>query len=215
MPFERLKFMTLNASSQEPGGRSAHRRPPGRRQRTVDIGWATIVAAMILAVGGVAGVFIGLAFASGPAPVPAASGPARIAASVTIDQPPTGDIRFESNLSGTVEGLKAGQLVWTFAQIVNKDGSFSPVTYPQNGPCIVDYSTRKWTCRHVFIGLVKDSETFRVCAAIVTLPEASVVVTRLENTFSKNPGLISWFTSPPNYVDDRSDASCMSVHRVN
>jgi hypothetical protein len=187
---------------------------PKRRTFKIDGGVATIIAAIILAAGGVAGVAIGRATASGGASASTASDASHGAASVTITEPPTGDVKFNTNLSGKVSKLQRGELIWTFAQPVNNGGSFSPNTYPTTGPCTVNYTNGTWICNNVYIGDVKDSGTYRVCAAIVNSPDTFIIVQLLENSeTTKVTDRKSWFTSPPSYIHDNT-SSCMTVHRI-
>lgn len=191
---------------------------PARRRRTVDAGVATIVAACILAVGGVVGVLIGRATASGTPSAPTKPQATHATTIVSITPPTTGDIPFESTLSGQVVNLQRGQLVWTFFQVVNPDGSLGAQTYPDPGPCIVNYVSQTWSCRKAYIGKPTDTQTYRVCAAILDFADAFKVVRVLENMYSKNAGTNTsfqyWFTSPPSYIHHNPTA-CMSVHRIN
>jgi hypothetical protein len=187
----------------------------GKRILTVDIGVATIAAACILAGGGVVGLFIGRATTSGAISTLSTPGEALGPASATIKPPPTGDITFASTLNGHVVNLQRGQSVWTFAQAVTANGSFGATTYPNAGPCTVDFATNTWTCSNVYIGRPKDNNTYRVCVAILNLPEAYAVVKLIENTYaSTKMNLPYWFTSPPSYLNDNYP-HCMSVHRIN
>jgi hypothetical protein len=187
---------------------------PKRRKFKIDGGVATIIAAIILAAGGVVGVIIGRATASGGASASTASDASHGAASVTITEPPSGDVRFNTNLSGNVSKLQRGELIWTFAQPVNNDGSFSPDTYPTTGPCTVNYTKGTWICSNVYIGDAKDSGAYRVCAAIVNSPNTFIIVQLLENSgTAKITGRKSWFTAPPSYIHDNT-SSCMTAHRI-
>jgi hypothetical protein len=188
---------------------------PKRHTFKVDGGWATIIAAVILASGGVVGVVIGRATASGGASASTAPDASHGTASVTITEPPSGDVTFNTKLSGNVSNLQRGELIWTFAQAVNNGGSFSPETYPTTGPCTVNYTNSTWICSNVYIGDTKDSGTYRVCAAIVNFSDTFTIVQLLENTdTTKAAGLKFWFTSPPPYIHDNA-TSCMTVHRIN
>lgn len=185
---------------------------PGRRRRTVDAGLATIVAACILAGGGVGGGFIGRATASGTTLTSTTPKATPAPASVTIAPPTTGDIPYYSTLSGRVYNLQRGQLVWTFFQLVSVDGSLGSQTYPTNGPCTVNYASQTWICPNAYIGKETDNEIYRVCAAILNFSEAFAVVKLIENTYASN-NLPYWFASPPPYIQD-NPAACMSVHRT-
>ena len=106
-------------------------------KRKVDIGIATIVAAVIVALSGW-GTFIGTkvtASVTNPAP---ATGATQGPESVTINQPSSGTIHWADNYSGGVVNLQPGQLVWTFNQTVTGN-SISSSVYPNSGPCTVDY----------------------------------------------------------------------------
>jgi hypothetical protein len=185
----------------------------GRPKRTVDGGVATIVAAVILAVGGVAGVFIGRATASGTPSTSTTSKATPDPASATITLPTTGDIPYMSALSGNVDNLQRGQLVWTFFQIVNANGSLNPQTYPTDGPCAVDFKDQTWVCHNACVGMPKDKQTYRVCVAIINFSDAYAVVKLVENSELGNPKIPYWFSSPPSYINNNF-GSCMSVHRI-
>jgi hypothetical protein len=211
----RLRAVTSGPSLQRPDNPPESDVAAGRPKRTVDAGVATVVAAIILAIGGVAGGFISHAIAPTSKTASSRKPAVRGLAEVTITPPRTGDVKFESTMSGKVVNLQAGQLVWTFTQGVNRDGSFRPETYPSSGPCDVNYTSHRWVCHHVYVGIKKDRETYRVCAAILSLRQAFTVVQVLENTLSKSSSQAFWFASPPAYLHDSDDSSCMTVHRVN
>jgi hypothetical protein len=194
---------------------SISRHPTERRKWSIDVGWATLIAGALSALAVLAASFYAgtRVPASAPAAPPAlttAQGPAR----VTINLPLTGDIHHLDSYSGKALNLKPGQLVWTFNQSVSKDGSFSTNTYPDSGPCMIDYKQRTWSCPHIYVGNPNDNGTYRVCAAILNASDAFTVVELLRNTLASVRGYKFWFTSPPSYIDDKSP-SCMSVHRVN
>jgi hypothetical protein len=203
---------------------------PKRTARQVDVGLATIVAACILAGGGVAGVFIGRATAPSntatsttPKATPGKS--TSSPASVTITPPVSGNIPFESTLSGQIVNLQSGQLVWTFFRNVSSDGSLASQVYPIAGPCVVNFTDQTWTCAKAYIGKQKDDHgAYRVCAAILNFQESFEVVQLIENTYANvnpissstaNPSanLPDWFASPPSYLHD-SPSSCMTVRRI-
>lgn len=189
--------------------------PAGKHKLTVDIGVATIVAAVILAGGGVAGIFIGRATTSGTASALTTSKQAHEPASATITPPVTGDVPYSSTFFGRVDNLQTGQLVWTFFQPVNANGSFGSTTYPTAGPCTINFASRVWTCHKAYVGKPNDNGIYRVCAAILNLPQAYTVVKLIENTYAApKMKLPTWFSSPPSYVHDNSP-SCTTVHRVN
>jgi hypothetical protein len=192
---------------------SAQADTSGKRRLTVDIGLATIIAACILAGGGVGGIFIGRATTSGTTPTLTTSKENHGPASVTIGSSSTGDIPYYSTLHGRVFNLQAGQLVWTFFQPVNASGSYGSQTYPTAGPCTVNLANHAWACSKAYIGKLKDNGIYRVCAAILNFSEAYTVVKLIENTYA-NMNLPSWFASPPAYVHDNSRA-CTSFHRIN
>jgi hypothetical protein len=132
-------------------------------------------------------------------------------ASVTINLPPRLRIPLISNLSGDEKNLRPGELVWTFNQNIQGSGSgpYSPTTYPDSGPCTVNYVAQTWSCRGIYIGKSYDTSYYRICVAIISTEQAIVVV----NTLRKADHEI-FFPSPPNYVHDNSKA-CMSVERMN
>lgn len=155
-----------------------------------------------------------------PTSVSTAAKAAHQSASVKIDQPPTADIPPLTGLSGQETNLQPGQLVWTFWQFVNQDGSFSQNTFPNPGPCTVDYVQQTWTCNGIGIG--GGPGIYRVCAAILSASDAFKVVKLLINTprtneMSANETSKSnpdwFFVVKPSFIDDNSDA-CMSVHRT-
>ena len=61
-------------------------------------------------------------------------------ASVTIKPPKSFDIPLINNFSGNEVNLQPGQLVWTFNQNIERSGKISPATYPNSGPCTVNYA---------------------------------------------------------------------------
>ena len=140
-------------------------------------------------------------------------------ASVTIKPPRSFDIPLINNFSGTEVNLQPGQLVWTFNQNIEGSGKFSPTTYPNSGPCTVNYARGKWSCRGIYIGNTTDDRYYHVCAAVLSTSDALAVVNLLRNTLANrqqhpNPNLKIWFASPPPYIHDDTPA-CMSVHRIN
>jgi hypothetical protein len=194
---------------------SSHSSRGKRGKWTVDIGLATIIAAIIVAVASVAGVFFIGRATSGASPVPTAPGASHSPASVVITEPPAGNTTFKTTLSGDVSNLQSGQLIWTFVQAVNNNNSFSPDTYPTEGPCSVNYNNGTWICSGVYIGDPKDTGTYRVCAAVVDSSDAFAIVELLEQTEAGSSlNHRFWFTSPPPYIHDNTDA-CMTIHRIN
>lgn len=204
----------MTATSPAPGKTSGVKNHK-RRKLAVDPGLAAIVAAVIAAAAGVVGGFIGNASTSGPGPGSAASNPkGRIVNTiVTITPPITGDIRFESTLSGHVSDLQKGNMIWTFFQVIQSSGQVDPMTYPTNGPCTVNFSKGTWACPDVYVGKQKDSGTYRICVAVINFSEARTAVGLDENSELQDTGLQSWFPAPPPYIN-RNPNSCISVHRI-
>ena len=140
-------------------------------------------------------------------------------ASVTIKPPRSFDIPLINNFSGSEVNLQPGQLVWTFNQNIESDGKISPTTYPDSGPCTVNYALGTWDCRGIYIGNTTDNRYYHVCAAVLSASDALAVVNLLRNTLASrqqhpDPNLKIWFASPPPYIHDDTPA-CMSVHRIN
>lgn len=133
-------------------------------------------------------------------------------ASATIMQPVSGNINFVNTLSGEVFNLQRGELVFTFFQVVNTNGSINPQTYPASGPCEVNFTDQTWVCHNAYIGKIRDNGIYRVCAAVINFSDAYAVVELIKNAYAAS--LPSWFTSKPSYISDGSRA-CMSVHRIN
>lgn len=188
------------------------------RRWKIDNGIAQIAAAFILVAGTA---FVTRATThQNTTPSPSTSQTiAHSAASVTISEPQSGHVTWETTLDGQAVNLQRGQLVWTFAQLMT-NGSIGPFTYPTSGPCTVDYASGTWVCHNVYIGNENDTETYRVCVAILDYAEAFRVVGLLENTQdASEPKAKSkfnfWFASPPPYIHDNSSDSCMSVSRIN
>jgi hypothetical protein len=188
----------------------------GQGKWKLDAGWATVISA---AIGAVA--LIAVAFFAGtnvPASTSMSSSPSasRSPVSVTINPPLTGDISHLDSYSGNAINLAPGQLIWTFNQSVNgKTGSISPRTYPDTGPCLIDYSKQTWTCSNIYVGNVNDTGIYHVCVAVLTAPDAFAVVSLLRNTLANaSTGYKFWLSSPPYYIHDNTSA-CMSVHRTN
>lgn len=204
--------MTTGSPSSGQLGSSRQAKSPIKRRRKVDIGVATIVAAVILACGGVAGVFIGRATTSGTSSTSTTSRASNAPTSVTITPPTTGTIPWINTLSGHVVNLQRGELLWTFFQTVNGNGSIASQTYPTSGPCTINSRSKTWTCRKAYIGKPVDHGTYRICVAVLNFSEAYSVVKLIENTYAKN--LNDWFASPPSYIHDHSPA-CVSVPRKN
>ena len=86
------------------------------------------------------------------------------------------------NLSGSVSGLKPGDMVWTFNEPLfpNARGG---IYYPDTGPCLVQSET--WTCNSVAIGpkYTKDSRKvlgpYRIWAVVLDEADAFDVVARI------------------------------------
>lgn len=135
---------------------------------------------------------------------------------MTITSPLTGIINYPDSYSGKAFNLRPGQLVWTFNQPVNTGtGAIDQATYPDSGPCDVNYSRQLWVCHKVYIGRVQDTGTYRVCVAILNTTQAFEVVTLLKDTKApRKLGLKFSFLSPPPYIHDHTPA-CMSARRVN
>jgi hypothetical protein len=215
--------MTSGSSSTEhpspsDRGDSSKGGTPEKHRRVVDIGRATILAACITAAGVVLAAFIGgRASVSGATPTPTASSKATYGpTSVAITPPKNFNIPLVNTLSGHEVNLQHGELVWTFNQYVSKDGSFSQRTYPNSGPCTVDYTRQTWVCSNIYIGSANDNRSYKVCAAILSTSDALQVVNLLRNTRAnrnKDPNLRFWFNSPPPYIHDATPA-CMAVHRI-
>jgi hypothetical protein len=140
-------------------------------------------------------------------PVPSASSTPLGAASVTINEPSTGDITWKDSYSGEAVNLQPGQLVWTFNQGV-AGGGFSDKVYPDTGPCAVDYSHQQWTCTDVFVGSEVDHGTYEVCAAIIDTTTAFGIVDDLRSGKKDFSMPLSSFPT----IHDGTP-SCMSVHR--
>jgi hypothetical protein len=137
--------------------------------------------------------------------------------SVTIKPPWRFDIPLINNFSGHEVNLQPGQVIWTFNQNIESNGKFSPTTYPDSGPCTVNYVLGIWDCRRIYIGSTRDKRYYHVCAAVLSASNALDVVNLLRNTLAnrhQNPNLKFWFASPPPYIHDDTPA-CMSVHRIN
>lgn len=168
------------------------------RKLKVDPGIAAIIAAVI----GLGGIFLGRV----TAPAPGTSNSSQGATSVTINSPVNGDISYQDSYSGNVANLRPGQLVWTFNQPVGQTGPGESV-FPNSGPCAVNYSNHTWICRDLYVGTFKDSRTYMVCAAVISTSEALQIVNQLRSTQIWLP-----LASVP-YVTDHSP-ECMSVHRI-
>ena len=190
--------------------------PKGQGKWKLDAGWATVISAAIGAVALLAVAFFAGTNVPASTSTSSSSSASHGHASVTINPPPTGDISHLDSYSGNAMNLAPGQLVWTFNQSVNvKTGSISPRTYPDTGPCLVNYSKQTWTCSNIYVGNVSDTGTYYVCAAILTAPDAFSVVSLLRNTLANaSTGYKFWFSSPPLYIHDNTSA-CMPVHRTN
>src|SRR5712692_4918148 len=106
----------------------------GKKGRWLTVPRATILAALIAVGGGVAGAYIAPQNKGAPTPAPSVSSTPLGPASLTINQPSTGDIHWKDNYSGEAMSLRPGQLVWTFNQTV-AGGSISDKVYPDTGPC--------------------------------------------------------------------------------
>jgi hypothetical protein len=166
----------------------------------VDPGLAAIVAAVAAALIGVGGGLLGRVTAPTPSNEP--QGTAR----VTITPPANGDIRHKESYSGRAVNLRPGQLVWTFNQSVGTNGPSDRV-YPNSGPCTVDYKNHVWSCRDIYVGELKDTRPFMVCAAIISDSQALQIVNKLRTHDI-------WFSlSDLPYITDRTP-ECMPVHRI-
>ena len=84
------------------------------------------------------------------------------------------------DVSGSVSGLKAGEMIWTFNEPLSPKGG---TYYPNTGPCAVQ--SGKWTCNDVAIGgTYKKGEqgtlgSYRIWAVVVGEQEASDIVRHL------------------------------------
>lgn len=210
-----LNAMTSSSSPVQPDS-SVQADTPRKHRLTVDVGVATIVAACISPVAAVViAFFVGQGTAQPATPSLTTPKVSHGPASVMITQPSAGRISFVSTLSGHVYKLQRGELVWTFFQPVNGNGSFAQQTYPIAGPCTVTFTKNLWTCRGAYIGKIKDHQMYRVCAAILNFAEAYTAGKLIENTYAPNLKADPyWFTSPPAYIHDYSPA-CTTVTRQN
>jgi hypothetical protein len=186
----------------------------GKSKWAVDAGWATIMAALITVLGGFSlTYFLGQSTAAKNASTGSRANDGVTIA--TISPPMTGDISFENTLYGHISNLQRGESLWTFFQVVKRDGSINSQTFPITGPCTVSFTSNIWTCHNAYIGTIKDEETYRVCVAVLNFSEAHMVTELIENTYAtKIQGYSYWFNSPPSYIHDNSSA-CMSVTRIN
>ena len=196
--------MTSDSSSSDQGAAgpdsgSAEDHPPVKRKRSMDVGWATALVALATVVSAsitLAGTYLVKPASSGAKPASTASKSAEGPTSVTITPPESGTIHHLDSYSGKVYNLRLGQLVWTFNQsVARKTGSISPVTYPDSGPCVVNYSKRTWACDNVYVGSTNDTGMYRVCAAILSSSDAFAVVDLLRNTLANkkaNPSFIRY-----------------------
>jgi hypothetical protein len=137
----------------------------GKHRWSVDPGLATIVAASIAALVAVAGGVIGRVTAPGATSGSTISKVTQGTPSATITAPTTGKVPFASTLSGRVVNLQRGELVWTFFQMVNGNGSLGSQTYPTSGPCNINFTSNTWTCRDAYIGKISDHwHVSRLCS---------------------------------------------------
>ena len=199
------------SASGQPVGSEQTNTSGKHHKRTVDIGVATIVAACITAILGI----VGLVYvARVTAPTSAAPKTSHGTVHISITSPATATISYQSTLSGTINNLQPGQLVWTFFQFVNRNGTLGSQIYPTSGPCRVDFTSHIWTCPGAYIGAINDSHSYRVCAAILNFSEANATVNLIENTYAKDANLPYWFTSVA-FKAMRISEACMSVSRIN
>lgn len=170
---------------------------------------ATILAALIAVVGGVAGAYIAPQHGATTPPAASVSSTSLGPATLSIVEPPAADIHFEDNYHGRVTNLRPGQLIWTFNQTVT-GGKVSEKVYPDTGPCTVNYSQHQWKCIGVYVGSAPpDHNTYIVCAAIIDTQTAFAIVDDLRS--GKKNFSIPLSTLPS--IHD-GESSCMPVHRV-
>lgn len=86
------------------------------------------------------------------------------------------------DISGSVSGLKPGQMVWTFNEPYNSQGNPSGSYFPNTGPCEVSGDT--WHCSHIAIGAVGGGPIaglgrYRIWAAVVSDSDAFSIVTAI------------------------------------
>jgi hypothetical protein len=175
---------------------------------TTWIGAAAIIIAALISAGA-------LIYANRPQPSAPETTPASkaTAASVTIKPPPNGEVPWANTLTGRVHNLQRGQSIWTFSQSFDNNAP-DPNTYPNTGPCTVDYANHEWTCPMAYIGNKSSTGPYHVCAGILTFGQAFDVVALLENTFVPNRSTHKiYFMSPPSYIHEDSKA-CMNVTRT-
>lgn len=213
--------MTVPPSTTPP----AQPKPSGpkkkkKRKWVVDQGLATIVGAVI----GVAGSLLVVHFTAASAsptssasPATSASASPNAAASVTLNPPVNGDIKHQTSFSGHEANLQPGESVWTFFQVVEqKSGKTNPTTYPTQGPCVIDFSSKTWKCDNVYVGHVSDNETYQICPAILNFSQSATVVKLLANaavdSALHNNSLVYWLASPPSYINPQT---CTPAHRIN
>lgn len=184
----------------------------GRRKLSVDAGLASIICACIALVPSSATFVVTKLLASSSSSTVTKT-TAKATPRVSISEPPSGMVDYMSSYSGKVVNLGPGQMVWTFNQPVIHE-SISPLTYPNTGPCTVDYAKGTWSCADIYVGSQNDTGSYRVCAAILDSAEAFAVVNLLRNAHvGKASANIFWFTAPPSYIHDYSNA-CTTIRRL-
>lgn len=95
------------------------------------------------------------------------------------------------NVSGTVSGLSAGELIWTFNEpLISGSGTY----FPNTGPCTVTGDT--WTCSGVDIGGPATLENakdvlgpYRIWAVIVSTEDAFDIVAHIRCFPSGKPNV--------------------------
>lgn len=115
--------------------------------------------------------------------IQAHAGPASPAAplgarSISIDPTKDGAISYPTALEGDVSGLQPGEMVWTFNQPADNPEA---VTYPNSGPCVVDYDHKRWKCSHIYIGAPPGRGGYRIWAAVVNERQAFDIVIALRS----------------------------------
>ena len=86
------------------------------------------------------------------------------------------------DISGSVSGLKPGEMVWTFNVPYNAQGAPSGSYFPNTGPCNVESGT--WHCNHIAIGAVGPGSShnlgrYDIWATVVSDSDAFSIVNTL------------------------------------
>src|SRR5215831_6360193 len=137
---------------------------------TIRSGWIAGISAIIAAV-----IAVVLTLAFGPNTSSSSQGDVPL--SVSIDHLPKNEISFPyQTLTGTVRGLKAGEMIWTFSQYPSsKNPNYASKFFPDTGPCVVNEAKHTWACNRMTIGDPGEVGVYRIWVSVVSDEEALMI----------------------------------------